>query len=127
MDSPLFYELQDHCHDVNVVTKTQQPRRSVSNNLHLNLNTQSSNNSIADLTSARGLAPIRVPPSGAVFGNAPQQQQIGEASYPELADINTPEISLDLQVYTVQDIFSSFQQFLYFYVYFLFFLVFNFN
>jgi len=95
MDSPLFYELQDHCHDVSAVTKNQQ-RRSVSNNLHLNLTTSS--NSIADLTSARGLAPIRVPPSGAVFGNAPQQQQIGEASYPELADINTPEISLDLQV-----------------------------
>lgn len=103
MDSPLFYELQDHCHDVSSVTKTQQQqqqqqRRSVSNNLHLNLTTSS--NSIADLTSARGLAPIRVPPSGAVFGNAPQQQQIGEASYPELADINTPEISLDLQVLT---------------------------
>lgn len=98
MDSPLFYELQDHCHDVNSVTKnqSQQQRRSVPNGLHLNLNTSS--NSIADLTSARGLAPIRVPPSGAVFGNAPQQQQQnGEASYAELADINTPEISLDLQ------------------------------
>jgi hypothetical protein len=106
MDSPLFYELQDHCHDVSSVTKTQQQqqqqRRSVSNNLHLNLTTSS--NSIADLTSARGLAPIRVPPSGAVFGNAPQQQQIGEASYPELADINTPEISLDLQVLTKKTI-----------------------
>ena len=107
MDSPLFYELQDHCHDVNLVSKNhqqqqqqQQQRRSVSNNLHLNLNTSSSSsNNIADLTSARGLAPIRVPPSGAVFGNAPQQQQIGETSYPELADINTPEISLDLQVH----------------------------
>lgn len=108
MDSPLFYELQDHCHDVNLVSKNhqqqQQQRRSVSNNLHLNLNTSSSSNNIADLTSARGLAPIRVPPSGAVFGNAPQQQQqqqqIGETSYPELADINTPEISLDLQVHS---------------------------
>lgn len=111
MDSPLFYELQDHCHDVSSVTKTQQQqqqqRRSVSNNLHLNLTTSS--NSIADLTSARGLAPIRVPPSGAVFGNAPQQQQqIGEASYPELADINTPEISLDLQVPTNKQFLFSF-------------------
>ncbi len=101
MDSPLFYELQDHCHDINPVknNNNNQRRSANNNNLHLNLN----NNSLADLTSARGLAPIRVPPSGAVFGNAPgslpqQQQQLAEASYPELADINTPEISLDLQV-----------------------------
>lgn len=97
MDSPLFYELQDHCHDVNSVKNNQ--RRSAN---HLQLNLNNNNNTLADLTSARGLAPIRVPPSGAVFGNAPgshpQQQQIAEASYPELADINTPEISLDLQV-----------------------------
>ena len=107
MDSPLFYELQDHCHDINPVKNNQQ-RRSA--NLHLNLN---NNNTLADLTSARGLAPIRVPPSGAVFGNAPgshsqQQQQLAEASYPELADINTPEISLDLQVikFTKQKFFD---------------------
>lgn len=97
MDSPLFYELQDHCHDVSPVKNNNQRQRSASN-LHLNLN----NNTLADVTSARGLAPIRVPQTGAVFGNAPgshpQQQQLAEASYPELADINTPEISLDLQV-----------------------------
>jgi len=110
MDSPLLYEqFGDHQQHQQLIshktspTSRQQQQRSG--------NSSAGRQQQIDL--GRGLAPIRIPSSGAVFGNGhqqqqqqqqqhlvalQQQQQHSDASvYSELADINTPEISLDLQ------------------------------
>ena len=109
MDSPLLYEqFADHqqhqqliSHKTSPTSRQQQQRSGTS-----------SAGRPQQIDLGRGLAPIRIPSSGAVFGNGHQQQQQqqqqhlasiqqqhGDTSvYSELADINTPEISLDLQV-----------------------------
>ena len=119
MDSPLFYELDAFSENNNISAdklkdshrstyhqltsfsqnvQTQQPQQQ-----HLQQAQQSAqhlNNVSAVQTlvssSARGLAPVRI--SSAVFGNARPADLSEVSNYSDLADINTPEISLDIQV-----------------------------
>jgi hypothetical protein len=119
MDSPLFYELDAFSENNNISAdklkdshrstyhqltsfsqnlQTQQPQQQ-----HLQQAQQSAqhlNNASAVQTpvssSARGLAPVRI--SSAVFGNARPADLSEVSNYSDLADINTPEISLDIQV-----------------------------
>jgi len=112
MNSPLFYELDgggysttsrsDVCDKLKdsatTVASTSTSSSRSSRPLRLNLNGTSGGGATA--AAVRGLAPIRV--SNAVFGNARAGlAELESPSYVELADINTPEISLDLQVLTI--------------------------
>ena len=97
MDSPLFYELDGYSDPCVDQSKDIRPSRPSWLRIGHNTNSSSSNNNNnnnSNSKSPRGLAPIRV--SKAVFGGARTLEL--ESAYPELADINTPEISLDLQV-----------------------------
>ena len=119
MNSPLFYELDgggggysststtsrsDVCDKLKdsaaaTVASSSSTAASVASRssrpLRLNLNGAGGN---VAASAVRGLAPIRV--SNAVFGNGRNAglAELESPSYVELADINTPEISLDLQV-----------------------------
>ena len=132
MDSPLFYELDAFSENNNISAdklkdshrstyhqltsfsqnvQTQQPQQQ-----HLQQAQQSAqhlNNVSAVQTpvssSARGLAPVRI--SSAVFGNARPADLSEVSNYSDLADINTPEISLDIQVNISRDCSSAFATF----------------
>jgi len=112
MNSPLFYELDacygpssDACdknvtHSVTVAASSRATPSRPSSLLRLNLNGGSGGGGGSGGAGAGAgvrVAPIRV--SNAVFGNARNatQLELESPSYVELADINTPEISLDLQ------------------------------
>lgn len=107
MDSPLFYELPDHLDSLksNSASLVRQNQRQPSRLNHLSPTQQQQLRSSPESgKTVAGLAPIRLPQNGAVFGNAPVVHlPNGEGSYAELADINTPEISLDLQVGILDD------------------------
>lgn len=134
MDSPLFYELDAFSENNNIsADKLKESHRSIyhqltsfSQNLqaqqpqqqHLQQQAQPSvqhlgSNSSAVQTpvssSARGLAPVRI--SSAVFGNARPADLPEVSNYSDLADINTPEISLDIQgLIECEGLFSDFSR-----------------
>lgn len=107
MDSPLLYDFQDQS-DVNTLKPQNSVRRSSATGQQLAINNNSSA-TFADLITARGLAPTRLSPPGAAFGNVPgssaqqqpqllQQSHGEQAAFAELADFNAHEISVDLAV-----------------------------
>ena len=101
MDSPLFYELPDQLDSLK--NNNSQVRATLAQHrqhqLRLNFEQQQQQQQgFNEVGRNGGLAPIRLPQSGAVFGNGHLHHN-PEGTYTELADINTPEISLDLQVF----------------------------
>lgn len=116
MNSPLFYELDgggysstsrsDVCDKLkdSATTVASSSASSSRSSRPLRLNLNGGGGGVAAGSGVRGLAPIRV--SNAVFGNARAGlAELESPSYVELADINTPEISLDLQVTTLNSSF----------------------
>lgn len=126
MDSPLLYEqFADHQQQQQhqqLISHKNSPPTSSSSSSSRHEQQRSGGRQQQQIDLGRGLAPIRIPSSGGVFGNAPnhhhqQQQHLGQqqqllqqqqqqqqqttndnSNFYELADINTAEISLDLQV-----------------------------
>lgn len=104
MDSPLFYELPDQLDSLknnnSQVRATLAQHRQHQLRLNFEQQQQQQQQGFNEVGRNSGLAPIRLPQSGAVFGNGHLHPHHNpEGTYTELADINTPEISLDLQVF----------------------------